>query len=142
MKYQDIIQAAHKAKRHAYAPYSKFKVGAALKTKSGKIYTGYNIEISTYSLTLCAERTAIFKAFSEGEREFTALAVVSDDPDYCPPCGSCRQVLMELAGNIDFVMTNGKGKYKVMKLLKLLPDPFGPEHLKRRATKFGKSQRS
>lgn len=131
MKYQDIIRAAQKAKQRAFTPYSRFEVGAALKTKGGKIYAGCNIEISAYSLTLCAERTAIFKAFSEGEREFVALAVVTDDRGYCPPCGSCRQVLMDLAGNIDIVMVNDKGNYEVMKLLDLLPHPFGPDYLKR-----------
>jgi cytidine deaminase len=132
-KYKAIVDAARKAKRGAYAPYSKFRVGAALKTKDGKIYTGCNIEISTYGLTLCAERVAIFKAFSEGERYFDCIAIVSDLPDFCPPCGACLQVLMDLAGNIDFVMANGKGKYRVLKLSALLPVPFGPDHLRRKS---------
>jgi cytidine deaminase len=82
-------------------------------------------------LTICAERTAIFKAISEGDRNFKAIAVVSDDPGYTPPCGACRQVLMDLAGNIDFLMVNGKGNVKVLKMKKLLPHAFGQKNLER-----------
>lgn len=131
VQYKELIKVAQSAKRRAYAPYSKFRVGAALLTSSGQIYSGCNIEISTYALTLCAERTAIFKAVSEGEKKFKAIAVVSDDPQYIPPCGACRQVLMDLAGNIDFIMVNGKGAGKVIKLAKLLPYAFGQKNLLR-----------
>ncbi|MEX0736103.1 MAG: cytidine deaminase, partial [Bacteroidota bacterium] len=100
-QYIELVETARRAKRRAFAPYSHFHVGAALLSGNGRIYSGCNVEISTYALTICAERTAIFKAISEGERNFKAIAVVSDDPDFTPPCGACRQVLMDLAGNID-----------------------------------------
>lgn len=115
----------------AYAPYSRFHVGAALLASNGKIHTGCNVEVSTYSLTICAERTAIFKALSEGFRNFKAIAVVSDDPEYTPPCGACRQVLMELAGDIDLLMIDGKKRVKTMKLKELLPLPFSHRNLER-----------
>jgi len=127
--YQALITAAKKAKLKAYAPYSNFRVGAAIRTKSGKVYTGCNIENSSYGLTICAERTAIFKAISEGEKEFTAIAVASDDKDFCPPCGACRQVLMDLAPSIDFIMIDKSGDQKVVALKELFPIPFGPDHL-------------
>jgi cytidine deaminase len=133
--YQALIRAAKQAKRLAYAPYSHFRVGAAIKTRQGKVYTGCNIENSSYGLTICAERTAIFKAISEGEREFTAIAVASDDPDYCPPCGACRQVLMDLAPSVDFIMVNKEGKNKIVRLKDLFPYPFGPDHLPHRRKK-------
>jgi len=125
------VKAARLAKRRAYAPYSGFRVGAALLASDGRIYSGCNIEISTFALTICAERTAIFKAVSEGDRNFKAIAVVSDDPEYTPPCGACRQVLMDLAGNIDFLMVNKAGNVKIMKLNKLLPHAFGQRNLER-----------
>jgi cytidine deaminase len=131
VKYQELVKAALGAKRRAYAPYSHFHVGAALLSSNGRIYTGCNVEISTFALTICAERSAIFKAISEGDRNFKAIAVVSDDPDYTPPCGACRQVLMDLAGNIDFLMVNGKGAIKIVPLKELLPHAFGQRNLAR-----------
>jgi cytidine deaminase len=125
------VKAALLAKRRAYAPYSGFRVGAALLASDGRVYSGCNIEISTFALTLCAERTAIFKAVSEGDRNFKAIAVVSDDPEYTPPCGACRQVLMDLAGNIDILMVNKVGKVRILKLNKLLPHAFGQRNLER-----------
>jgi cytidine deaminase len=130
-EYKRLVTDAVNAKKRAHAPYSRFRVGAALLASSGRIYSGCNVEISTYALTICAERTAIFKAISEGDRNFKAIAVVSDDPGYTPPCGACRQVLMDLAGNIDFLMINGKGNVKVLKLNKLLPHAFGQKNLER-----------
>lgn len=130
-EYQRLVKDAIAAKKRAHAPYSRFRVGAALLASSGRVYVGCNIEISTYALTICAERTAIFKAISEGDRNFKAIAVVSDDPGYTPPCGACRQVLMDLAGNIDFLMVNGKGNVKVLKMNKLLPHAFGQKNLER-----------
>jgi len=127
--HQALIRAAKQAKQKAYAPYSNFRVGAAIRTRKGKVYTGCNIENSSYGLTICAERTAIFKAISEGEKEFTAIAVASDDADFCPPCGACRQVLMDFAPSIDFIMIDGRGKEKVVPLKALFPLPFGPDHL-------------
>jgi cytidine deaminase len=122
--YLELVMEAREAAINAHAPYSKFRVGSALLAKSGKIFTGCNIESSSYSLTICAERTAIFKAISEGERSFLAIAVVSDGHGYTPPCGACRQVLMDLAGNIDCIMVDSSNQIKVTKLKMLLPNAF------------------
>jgi cytidine deaminase len=130
-RYKELVAAAINAKEFAHAPYSKFRVGAAILTKDGRIITGCNIESSSYGLTICAERTAIFKAYSEGIKEFTAIAVVSDDPDFTPPCGACRQVLVDLAGDIDFVMANAKNKLKILRLKSLLPFAFTSRNLNR-----------
>jgi cytidine deaminase len=130
MDYKELANKAVEAKTKALASYSKFHVGAALLTKDNKVYQGGNIETSSYSLTICAERTALFKAVSEGEREFTAIAIASDDPDFCPPCGACRQVMNDLCGNIDVIMVNHKNELKQMKLSDLFPFPFGDDNLK------------
>jgi cytidine deaminase len=122
--YHELVMEAREAKINAHAPYSKFRVGSALLAKSGKIFTGCNIESSSFSLTICAERTAIFKAISEGERSFLAIAVVSDGHGYTPPCGACRQVLMDLAGNIDCIMINSKDQLRITNLKSLLPLAF------------------
>jgi cytidine deaminase len=128
--YRELVEAAQKAKRHAYTPFSEFKVGAALLTADGQIFTGCNIENSSYSLTMCAERVAIFKAISHDALNFKAMAIVSDDPGFTPPCGACRQVVSDLAGNIDFVMMNSKKRFKIMKLSALFPFPFNGIHIK------------
>ncbi len=128
-RYKELVAAAMNAKELAHAPYSKFRVGAAILTKDGRIITGCNIESSSYGLTICAERTAIFKAYSEGIKEFTAIAVVSDNADFTPPCGACRQVLVDLAGDIDFVMANAKTKLKIIRLKSLLPLAFTSKNL-------------
>lgn len=112
----------------AIAPYSAFKVGAALRTSSGKIYTGHNIESSSYSLTVCAERVALFKALSEGEREFESIAIVASSGQWCPPCGACRQVLSDFAREITVVLS-ADGRTKKMTLASLLPHHFGAESL-------------
>jgi len=130
MNYKELANSAVEAKRKALPTYSKFHVGAALLTKDNKVYQAGNIETSSYSLTICAERTAIFKAISEDEREFKAIAIASDDPDFCPPCGACRQVMSDLCGNIDVIMINHKDELKQLKLSELLPFPFGDENLK------------
>ena len=130
-EYRDLAKAARDVKRYAFSPFSKFKVGAAILTEDGKIFSGCNIENSSYGLTICAERVAIFNAVSSGALKFTAIAIVSDDPDFTPPCGACRQVLLELAGNIDFVMMDSKNRYKIMKLTSLLPFAFTEKNLKR-----------
>ena len=130
MDFNSLAEKAVEAKSVAYPPYSNFHVGAALLTENDKIYIGGNIETPSYSLTICAERTAVFKAFSEGERKFKAIAIASDAPEFCPPCGSCRQVLLDLCGDIDVVMINHKNELKVMKLSQLLPFPFGDKELK------------
>ena len=121
---QLLIDAARAAREKAYAPYSNFRVGAALRTKSGKIYSGGNIENASYGLTLCAERTAIFKAMSEGEREFDAIAVVCDTEKLTPPCGSCRQIIWEFCGDVPVILANLKGKVERETAAKLLPRPF------------------
>lgn len=129
MDYQSLIKAAKLAKKNSHSPYSKFRVGAALLTKSGKIYSGCNIEISSYSLTICAERTALFKAISEGEKKFVAIALATDEEGFTSPCGACRQVISDLAGDIDIILTNGKGKEKLLRASDLLPYPFTPKNL-------------
>lgn len=130
MDYKLLAQKAIEAKSFALPSYSKFYVGAALLTEDGKIYSGCNIESSSYSLTICAERTAIFKAISEGERKFKAIAVAGDTNDFISPCGACRQVISDLCGNIDVVMVNSKKDFKVEKMSDLLPHAFGDEDLK------------
>jgi cytidine deaminase len=129
-EYRELAEAAQKAKLNAYAPFSKFGVGAALLTADGQVFTGCNIENSSYGLTICAERVAIFKAISQGASKFKAIAIVSDDPGFTPPCGACRQVLSDLTGNIDFVMMNAKKRFKIIKLNLLLPFAFTKINLK------------
>lgn len=131
MNHRQLAEKAVEAKKIALPSYSNFHVGSALLTKEGKIYLGGNIETPSYSLTICAERTAIFKAISEGERNFSAIAIASDSPDYCPPCGACRQVIIDLCGNIDVIMINHKNEIKVFKISELLPLAFGDEDLKK-----------
>jgi cytidine deaminase len=130
MEYISLAEKAVEAKSASFPQYSNFHVGAVILTAEDKIYSGGNIETSSYSLTICAERTAVFKAFSEGERKFKAIAIASDAPEFCPPCGACRQVLQDLCGDIDVVMINVKKELKVMKLSQLLPLPFGDKELK------------
>lgn len=129
MEYHKLAMDAVLARTKAYPKYSNFHVGAALLTEDGKVYTGINIEISSYSLTMCAERTAIFKAFSEGERKFKAIAVASDSPDFCPPCGSCLQVISDLCGNIDIVLINHNDEILIRKTNELLPMAFSGKDL-------------
>jgi cytidine deaminase len=130
-EYRDLVKAAQKAKLNAFSPFSKFRVGTALLTDDGTIFTGCNIENSSYGLTICAERVAIFKAISSGASKFQAIAIVSDDLGFTPPCGACRQVLLELAGDIDFVMMDSKNRYKILKITSLLPFAFTEKNLKR-----------
>ncbi len=130
MNHQKLAEFAIKSKSNSYSPYSKFRVGAALLTEEDKIITGCNIENASYGLTICAERTAIFKAYSEGERKFKAIAIASDDKNFCPPCGACRQIIWELCGDIDVILIDGNGNLKTFKASDLLPLPFGDENLK------------
>lgn len=130
MNYTQLAEESIKAKAKAHPPYSHFHVGAALLTQDDKVYLGANIENSSYSLTICAERTAIFGAYLEGERKFKAIAIASDAPDFCPPCGACRQIISDLCGNIDVVMVNHKKEIKVLTLSELLPFAFGDKDLK------------
>lgn len=129
LNYSFLIQKAIEAKRHAFAPFSDFRVGAALVAENQKIYTGCNIECSSYSLTICAERVALFKALSEGERRFETLAIVTDSLELCPPCGACRQVLWDFAQNITIVLANEKKDFTTMKLSELLPNAFSSKYL-------------
>ncbi|NTV47616.1 MAG: cytidine deaminase [Chlorobiales bacterium] len=131
----DLVDAALDSMKKAIAPYSKFHVGAAIKATSGEVYTGHNIESPTFSLTICAERVALYKALSEGAREFDAIAIASSSDDFCPPCGECRQALSDFAGDIDVVLVNKKGDTKKFKLEKLLPNAFGEGNLKKGASK-------
>jgi cytidine deaminase len=119
-----LIAAARKARRHARADYSKFRVGAALETSSGVIVTGCNIENATYGLTICAERVAMFKAISEGHRRFRRVAVVADTSAPTPPCGPCRQILWEFGGDLEVVLANLRRETGRMRLADLLPLPF------------------
>jgi cytidine deaminase len=128
MDYTTLAKRALAARRYSHSPFSHFRVGAAILAKGGKIYTGCNIESSSFGLTMCAERTALFKAISEGRRAFKAIAVATGDTHVTPPCGACRQLLMDLAGDIDCVMVKRNGSFTVMKLSELLPHPFGSTH--------------
>lgn len=130
MSIDQLIEEAKKAREKAYVPYSKFKVGAALLTADGKIYHGCNIENAAYSMCNCAERTALFKAFSEGDRDFQLLAVVADTDRPCSPCGACRQVISELCSkDMKVVLTNLKGEIQELTVEELLPGAFSPEDL-------------
>lgn len=124
-----LIAAARAAREHAYAPFSHFRVGAAVRTKSGRIFAGCNIENASYGLTLCAERVAIFKAISEGEREFDAIAVVTDADRLTPPCGACRQIIWEFCNDIPVILANLQGKVERESSRDLLPRPFDRSHL-------------
>jgi cytidine deaminase len=119
-----LISAASRARENAHAPYSQFRVGAALRANSGRIFTGCNIENSSFGLTVCAERVAVFKALSEGERRFDAIAVVADTERLTPPCGACRQILWEFCRDAEVVLANLNGQITVRRVPDLLPDAF------------------
>jgi cytidine deaminase len=127
MDYEDLVAKAKEARERAHAPYSDFAVGAALLAKSGRIYTGCNVENASYGLSICAERVAIFKAVSEGERDFEAIAIVTENG--VTPCGACRQVLMEFGEDMQVIAADEAGEYRVFTLQELLPEAFTPEHL-------------
>ena len=129
MDYKHLAEMAIKAKQNALPTYSNFYVGAAILTNENKAYTGCNVESSSYSLTICAERTAIFKAISEGEREFKAIAVAGDTEDFISPCGACRQVISDICGEIDIILVSSNGDYIVKKTSELLPFAFGDKDL-------------
>ena len=128
-EYDALITTAVKVRENAHAKFSNFKVGAALHTPSGKIFSGCNIENATYGLTLCAERVAIFKAISEGERHFDSIAVVTDTDRLSSPCGACRQIIWEFCGDIPVVLANLKGKVEVFRMSQLFPKPFDSSNL-------------
>ena len=128
MNKSDLIKEALKAKDNAYVPYSNFHVGAALVTEDGQLFTGCNIEIASYSPSLCAERTAIFKAVSQGHRKIKEIAVVGDS-NFTYPCGVCRQVLREFGKDAIIYVANSPEDYREYRLDELLPNSFGPEDL-------------
>jgi len=129
MDYKHLANLAVKAKQNALPKYSNFYVGAAILTSEDKVYTGCNVESSSYSLTICAERNAVFKAISEGEREFRAIAVAGDTEDFISPCGACRQVISDICGEIDIILVSSNGDYIVKKTSELLPFAFGDKDL-------------
>ena len=127
--FQPLINAALEARQHSIAPFSGFLVGAAVKTKDGKVYTGCNIESASYGLTVCAERVAIWKALSEGEKNFTELAVVADTETLTPPCGTCRQIIWEFARGATIVFANLDGKSETFQVADLIPRAFDARFL-------------
>lgn len=135
MDEKKLVELAKKAREYAYAPYSRFKVGAALLTRNGKVYTGCNVENASFGAANCAERTAFFKAVSEGEHSFSAIAIVgasaeNETKETCAPCGICRQVMREFCdGDFKIFLEDGNGGITDYTLAKLLPESFGPENL-------------
>jgi len=124
-----LLAGALAARENAHAPFSKFKVGAAIEDANGRIHTGCNVENATYGLTVCAERVALFKAISEGARRFHRVAVAADTDMLTPPCGACRQVLWEFCGDIEIALTNPRGKVETCRLKDLFPRPFDASYL-------------
>jgi cytidine deaminase len=124
-----LLAAALAARENAFAPYSKFRVGAAIEDIEGRIHTGCNVENSTYGLTVCAERVAVFKAISEGVRKFRRVAIAADTDSLTPPCGACRQILWEFCGDIEIVLVNPRGKTETHQLKDLFPKPFDVSYL-------------
>lgn len=127
--YDKLIAAAKQARERAHAPFSNFRVGAALHATSGRVFTGCNVENSSYGLTVCAERVAVFTAIAEGERSFDAIAVVAATDALTPPCGACRQVLWDLCGDVEIILANLAGRRETMRLSLLLPRPFDSSFL-------------
>ena len=128
-EYEALITAATQSRENAHAAYSNFRVGAALRATSGRIFGGCNVENATYGLTVCAERVAIFKAISEGERGFDAIAVVTDTESLTPPCGACRQLIWEFCGDVPVILANLKGKIEIIPMRELFPKPFDSSSL-------------
>ena len=129
--FEPLIETAKQARLQSVAPFSNFQVGAAVKTASGKVYTGCNVESASYGLTVCAERVAIWKALSEGERQFTQLAVVADTETLTPPCGTCRQIIWEFARGATIVFANLTGQSEEFHMAELLPRAFDARFLKK-----------
>jgi cytidine deaminase len=125
----DLLEAALAARLNAFAPFSKFQVGAAVEDAEGRIHTGCNVENATYGLTVCAERVAIFKAISEGARKFRRVAVATDTDNLTPPCGACRQILWEFCGDVEITLVNPRGKIETYRLKDLFPKPFDASYL-------------
>jgi cytidine deaminase len=129
MRLADLVHEAKQARMNARAPYSGFKVGAALETRGGKVFTGCNVENSSYGLTVCAERVAIWKALSEGESDFRRMLILTDSQQPAPPCGACRQIIWEYCGDIEVVLANLKGSRTRFRMKKLLPVAFDKRSL-------------
>jgi len=127
---KELVEAAKSVRERAIAPFSNFKVGAALLGENGEIFTGCNIENASYGLTMCAERVAIFKAVSEGAKDFTKICVAADTEELTPPCGACRQIIWEFCGDVEIVLTNLKGKTETIRMRELLPRAFDTKFLK------------
>jgi cytidine deaminase len=128
-KHEDLIRTATAARLQSVAPFSNFMVGAAVKTSAGKVYTGCNVESASYGLTVCAERVAIWKALSEGERDFTDLAIVADTDTLTPPCGTCRQIIHEFCPNATIILANLRGETETCDVDELLPRAFDARFL-------------
>jgi cytidine deaminase len=126
---QELIETAKTARLRSVAPFSSFLVGAALRTEDGKVFTGCNVESASYGLTVCAERVAIWKAVSEGERHFSELAIVADTETLTPPCGTCRQIIWEFAKNATIVLGNLSGETQIVSIRELLPRAFDARFL-------------
>ena len=126
---RQLINLAVQASRNAYVPYSHFAVGAALECRDGTVFTGCNVENAALGSTICAERTAVAKAVSEGHRDFVRIVIAGRSRELCVPCGVCRQVLREFAPNIEIICLNGAGEERTFTLEELLPHSFGPEYL-------------
>jgi cytidine deaminase len=122
---QGLVEVAMQAREKAQALYSQFKVGSALLATDGRVFTGCNLESSSYGLTICSERVALFKALSEGAKEFVRIVVVADTEELTAPCGACRQVMWDFCGDIEVVMANLRGGSKTVRLCQLFPHPFG-----------------
>lgn len=129
-KKEELIEAATRVRENSYAPFSDFRVGAALETDDGEIIAGCNVESASYGLTVCAERVAIWKAISEGKRKIKHIAVVADTEELTPPCGVCRQIIWEFGGDIPVVLANLKGKVETVQMKDLLPRAFDTKFLK------------
>lgn len=127
---EELVRVASLARQRAHAPYSKYKVGAAIRTKRNRVHSGANVENASYGLTVCAERTAAFAAVNAGDTAFDAIAIVIDDERLPTPCGACRQVLAEFSPDMRVILATAGGKRKVTTLRELLPDPFLPENLR------------
>jgi len=126
---QELLEKAKAARLRSIAPFSNFLVGAAVKTDEGKVYIGCNVESASYGLTVCAERVAIWKALSEGERQFTELAIVADTDTLTPPCGTCRQIIWEFAKNATIILGNLQGETQIVSIRELLPRAFDARFL-------------
>ena len=128
-KKEQLVKSAKDVRERAFAPYSNFKVGSAVITKSGKVFSGCNVESASFGLTVCAERVAIWKAVSEGETEFDSIAVVADTKKLTPPCGGCRQIIWEFCGDVPVTLANLDGYVETVQMKDLLPRAFDTEFL-------------